>query len=85
MTPYEAGLLIHFSVMATEFEQSDTQLFKDTVAEWLKLRVIEDSLISRNPYATTKLGRAWLEDMLNTPIPKVRFVGRNGIIIMPNN
>jgi hypothetical protein len=81
MTPYEATLLIHFYVMACDFEQNGTELYRATCDRWIEAGVIEDNLTSRNEYKTTSLGEAWVHDMLNTPIPKTGFVGRNGDLI----
>ena len=71
MSPFKLSMLIHFYTSPVPFPRLDTEIYRSTLAEFRALSLIETS--GDNIWATTLLGAAWLDAMLNVPTPVQRL------------
>ena len=87
MTPYELSLLLHIYTTPVDFYQESTLLRSETLDHFTMINIIcyvgksSDGTYESHGYKLTKLGEAWLEEILNTPVPKIVYMNHNGKIL----
>ena len=74
MTPLKLQILLHIYTRGSLPELWST-VPADALRELLEVRAVEPT---PNGYCTTALGKAWVEEILATPLPRLQYVGASG-------
>lgn len=82
-TPYRIELLLHCHTSRAKFRHTGTAVYEDAIRDFIERGVIIPSGMEDGfaIYATTPLGKAWVEAICNVPIPTVRFVDEQGRVL----
>lgn len=84
-SPYELTLLIDIHVTSKDnWTTADSELRGDTVEDFQTRRIIKNRSIDSYEYELTDLGIAWLQSMLNTPLPTLGYYNQMGERIKVN-
>ena len=77
MTPLKLQILLRIYICAYLPESESERLSAHATAlrELLEAKAVE---FTRLGYNTTDLGRAWVEEILATPMPRLQYVGASG-------
>ena len=79
MTPYELSILMHYYISPELHASHGMSLHDKIVEEYIADGVLDygDDGIPK----TTKLGEAWITQILDTPLPTLAYVDQCGNII----
>lgn len=81
MTPYELSVLIHHYTSPAKFEHCHKTLYTATVQTFVNQSVFRRDTEKDNGYRVTNLGKAWLQVILQTPLPKQVYADAQDQII----
>lgn len=82
-SPAHVEFLIHCHCSVGPFERWDVPMFLELAKAWVDMEIIELSTNTEAEpiYKTTPLGRAWVNAICNTPLPKSVFVDEMGRVL----
>ncbi len=77
MTPLELELLLQCFYFAEPLKLP-SDMHAKALAKLIESKVVETNPMKIGTYRTTPLGTAWVEEILETPMPKLQYVGASG-------
>lgn len=87
-SPFKVEVLMHCHCHAEPHPRilddewmNGENMVRKTIEEFLQIGVIYPDPESPNVYRTTRKGRAWVEAICNTPVPREMFVDEIGRVI----
>ena len=82
LTPYQMNILMHIYCNCDDFTLYRNQLFAKTLSNFVGNRIIKTSNKYDHGYELTEKGKAWVADILCTPVPTAAWIGRDGNTFM---
>lgn len=73
-SPFLFRLLFDFYALAEDPPNMDYPGVIEATEEFLKMGIIQPSKMEGKKYETSPLGDAWVQMILETPLPEIRFV-----------
>jgi hypothetical protein len=80
LTPNELEILIHCHTTPTAHPRHDAPAVQEALAWFMEDGIIKPTDTCR-VFTTTNKGRAWLSDILATPMPRQAWINSSGKVI----